>query len=419
MTKRPTFFLSSTIYDFRDLRSVIKHTLEERGCRVLASEFNDFGGALDTHSYEACLASIEQADYFVLLVGGRVGGWYDQPNRVSITQQEYRTAYARHQKGLIKIIALVRREVWQLREDREALKRHLETLAFTDEEKEQIREYKSKFSTDAAFVSEFLREIGRNEETAKAAKTGADKPTGNWIYNFENFSEVDAVLRPLSFSGLTSEQAAFRAALKHELVTLLSKLLLKIEGTPRNPSVSLKRYLDENPISRDVRWESGISVDSKKWYSFSTYFISILGLELDASVLQHAIVSDIFLSYNKETSSYERTPAYNALFSLVGEIRKFNKANTTENQAITIEFSPKNYGRAKSLYIPVQKMLMLYGLAHHWIDIIALCVSLLHHLAGRPFQEPKLMPLSPVSGMDEHLAKERLTAGEIETALGI
>lgn len=37
---RPTFFLSSTIYDLRDLRSAIKYYLEQQGCRVLSSAFS-------------------------------------------------------------------------------------------------------------------------------------------------------------------------------------------------------------------------------------------------------------------------------------------------------------------------------------------------------------------------------------------
>ena len=37
MKNRPTFFLSSTIFDFRDLRSALKHYLEVQGCTVLAS----------------------------------------------------------------------------------------------------------------------------------------------------------------------------------------------------------------------------------------------------------------------------------------------------------------------------------------------------------------------------------------------
>ncbi|MCK4813603.1 MAG: DUF4062 domain-containing protein, partial [Candidatus Marinimicrobia bacterium] len=61
--KKPTFFISSTIYDFSDLRSAIKYYLESQGCKILASEYNDFDKPLDKHSYDACLESIKQADY--------------------------------------------------------------------------------------------------------------------------------------------------------------------------------------------------------------------------------------------------------------------------------------------------------------------------------------------------------------------
>ena len=107
---RPTIFLSSTIYDFRDLRSAIKDHLEENGCCVLASDYNDFTKPLDVHSYETCLRTIEQADYFLLLIGTRVGGWYDLDNRVSITQQEYRTAYRLAQEGKINCCRLFGRK---------------------------------------------------------------------------------------------------------------------------------------------------------------------------------------------------------------------------------------------------------------------------------------------------------------------
>ncbi len=97
--QRPTFFISSTIYDFRDLRSALKFHLEEQGCKVLASEFNDFEKPLDKHSYDACLQAIQSADYFILLIGNRVGGWYDEANRISITQREYQEAYQLHSTG--------------------------------------------------------------------------------------------------------------------------------------------------------------------------------------------------------------------------------------------------------------------------------------------------------------------------------
>ena len=130
--KPPTFFLSSTIYDFRDLRSALKFYLEEQGCSVLASEYNDFMKPLDRHSYEACLQAINRADYYVLLIGTRVGGWFDPGQRVSITQQEYRHAYQLQKAGKLKIITFVRAEVWQAREDRKELASYLASLPYSD-----------------------------------------------------------------------------------------------------------------------------------------------------------------------------------------------------------------------------------------------------------------------------------------------
>lgn len=232
MIKRPTFFLSSTIYDFRDLRSALKFSLEERGCTVFASEFNDFRVALDKHSYDACLSNVEQSDYFILLVGGRVGGWFDKAQRISITQQEYRTAYDLHKAGKLKILAFVRTEVWQAREDRKALERHLAEMDLEDREREVISAYPSKFFNDAAFISDFISEIGRNAETTDAVSKGGILPTGNWIHTFSNFRDIQDVLSPLAFSGRTADEAAYSSALQHELLALLARFLVKIKGEP-------------------------------------------------------------------------------------------------------------------------------------------------------------------------------------------
>ena len=73
---KPRIFVSSTIYDFRDLRSALKYWLEQFGYEVRLSEFNDFTKRLDENAYNACLRAIEESDYYVLLIGTRVGGLY-------------------------------------------------------------------------------------------------------------------------------------------------------------------------------------------------------------------------------------------------------------------------------------------------------------------------------------------------------
>ena len=144
MNKKPTFFISSTIYDFRDLRSALKFYLEELGYQVYASEYNDFKVANDKHSYDACLKLIEECDYFILLVGSRVGGFYDIENKISITRQEYREAYKLHEQGKLQIISFVRDDVWQLKEIKHELVNHLKEIKVLDEDDpcRQIRTHK-------------------------------------------------------------------------------------------------------------------------------------------------------------------------------------------------------------------------------------------------------------------------------------
>lgn len=181
--KRPTIFLSSTIYDFRDLRSAVKDYLELRGCRVLASEFNDFTKALDKHSYQACLDSIEQADLFVLLIGSRVGGWVDEPGRISITRAEYRRAYELAQAGRIRLLTFVRSDVWNHRQSVKDLRYHLKAESrLSAEQRTAAANHRTAFMTDAETIIAFIDEVSRNRETADASKRLGSMPIANWIH---------------------------------------------------------------------------------------------------------------------------------------------------------------------------------------------------------------------------------------------
>lgn len=421
MARRPTFFLSSTIYDFRDLRSAIKFSLEERGCRVLASEFNDFGGTLDQHSYDACLTNIEQADYFVLLIGARVGGWYDAANRISITQQEYRKAYELHRTGKLRLVTFVREEVWQLKEERKELARYLNELELADRERKAIAGAPSKFANDAEFIAGFITEAGRNLETSHAVKSGAQKPTGNWLHRFQNFRDIHDVLAPLAFTGLTSEEAAYRKALQNELLIVMSRLCAKHEGKPLDLRAALKKGLDANPITVAMRDAKSMSVDLASWGKFTTLFFQVLGLRFETVVIDDALTSTIFLDYDADRGGYVQSPAYDALSRLWDEIRHFNELATTENLSIIFETTPRALGGRKigTITLPAMKVGLVYSVAHRWINIFQLVEALILHLEGKPFQMPKLMPFSPITGFEEAYQAERVTVAELRTAMGL
>lgn len=86
----PTVFISSTVREFRDLRSALYYTLRSQGISVYLSEASDFDVRGDRSAIEECFENIRVSDFYVLIVGGRRGSLFDED--VSVTRQEYRVA---------------------------------------------------------------------------------------------------------------------------------------------------------------------------------------------------------------------------------------------------------------------------------------------------------------------------------------
>jgi len=86
----PTVFISSTVGEFRDLRSALYYTLREKGCKVYLSEAAEFDVRGDRSACDECFRNITLSDYYILLIGNKRGSLFE--NGVSVTRQEYRVA---------------------------------------------------------------------------------------------------------------------------------------------------------------------------------------------------------------------------------------------------------------------------------------------------------------------------------------
>jgi hypothetical protein len=102
----PRIFLSSTCYDLSSTRSSLDAFLKGLGFEVLNSESGTFGVTPKKHSHNACLDQVANADYLVLIIGGRRGGTFVGSTK-AITNEEFREA----QKRSIPVIAFVDRRV--------------------------------------------------------------------------------------------------------------------------------------------------------------------------------------------------------------------------------------------------------------------------------------------------------------------
>jgi Domain of unknown function (DUF4062) len=410
---RPTIFLSSTIYDFRDLRSALKHHLEVRGCDVLASEYNDFTKPYDRHSYQACLDSIAQADLFILFIGSRVGGWYDHANHESITQKEYRTAYSLAQQGKLRLLSFVRAEVWNFRENIKSLEEHIKSMAeLNDESRNAIKRYPNKFATDAEFIVSFIDEVTRNKETAAAVRGNGAFPIGNWVHPFNSFSEVVQVVDPLILRGRSVTEAANLKALQSQLLALLRGTLTKVKNRAVLPRVMIEKLainigLNTSSLRREL------TLAEKDWNSLVTLALLTLHARADYVPFRDVLASSVLLQYDPVKGAFDETTARDALAALVDQIRLFDQAKSGSDFAKLAAYGLRRNERDKSVSVPTVLVAGQLQLFFRWIDMIEIAKALLQWVDGQPLTLPRLMPPTPFADQAAEVKNEQVTMDEV------
>lgn len=91
---KPRIFISSTCFDLIDIRSELTSFLETYNFEVLNSQLHNFGVSPELHSHTACLEQVNNADYFIVIIGKRRGGTFIGSEQ-SITNEEYKLAVKR------------------------------------------------------------------------------------------------------------------------------------------------------------------------------------------------------------------------------------------------------------------------------------------------------------------------------------
>lgn len=300
--KKPRVFISSTIYDFKDLRSAIKYFLEENNFEVVTSENANFENSNKKNSYEACLDAIETCDYFVLLIGSRIGGKYKyikddgKTEQITITRAEYRKAYSLFKQGQIRIINFVRKEIYDVKEDRKGLEQVLLELKIKEEDKAPIKEHESKIIKDAGEIFRFLEEVGKNAEMKAAIESeGKEYPSGNWIYQFESFNDIVTVLKnSLNIKRELSKQIIYEN-IKNELIKNLAILTEKNNGEIYN--IFSYAEIDKSKLVNSRR----ILITGNELYRLFDFFFIYSGFAdaLSNRRLIQALDSDVFFEYDK------------------------------------------------------------------------------------------------------------------------
>ena len=146
-------FLSSTIYDLKDLRNAVQTALIEKGYSVLASEAGSIPIDSTKHSYEICLEAARKCDCLIAIIDGRFGGVMpDKETSITLAEIEAALEKRRH------VLAFVRQGVW-----------------------DAMEVCKTYMKAGFPFVANKLVEDARVFDVIDAIRR---RTTGNWLFQF-------------------------------------------------------------------------------------------------------------------------------------------------------------------------------------------------------------------------------------------
>ena len=336
---KPKIFISSTIYDFYDLRSALKLWLDEMGFEPQLSEYNDFYKDSSIFSYDSCLKVISKCEYFVLLIGSRVGGSYPGED-ISITRKEYRVAYELFKKGDIKkIFVFVRSNIWDVREDRKGLKKCLEYCEIKDRDgkeisKDLIEKHNSNIVKNAEHIFSFLDEISKKDLINKG-----EKPLMNWINTFDGFDDIindlkSELLINTDLNQKLTEQLVKEAILYNMkyLSDVIDVKVIYFHNCFSGIRYLLKEYRDAF-LNKQLQTLLLNENDINSLSIFVMFFRFGIN-ELDTYVFENAISSGVFLEYSSEDGIYINTDINRALIQLISEIKKLKDSEIKINNEI-------------------------------------------------------------------------------------
>ncbi len=414
MKTRPAVFVSSTIFDFEDLRSALKHWLEGQGYEVLLSETNDFPVDRSKDSYQACLDAIKKCHYFILLIGTRVGGLFDATDRVSITRKEYRTAYELAKQGKVRIVSFVRGSVWNYRHSQKELEQFLRRefcarKELDEEGLERILERPSDFATHAKQIMSFIDEVARTREMKEAVSRREERPGANWIHPFSTFQEIVDCLK-VEFAVDDDGRKRLECLLEKEICENLTWIL-----TYRDKDVQghvVEDVYDGDIVRAKMQGDSDgsslLSADDLAPRFFWLWLTTITCNKMSTRYISLGIDSGVFLKYDNVHDRYEHTRMSQSLWLLRREIHSLQKlVDECGQELFAKQVELKAYGR-RSVNIPNKELAPLLSISDRKYNILCLSKAILRAIYGNMdmIDEFEAKPFSPFKDVQEQLKKE-------------
>ena len=430
----PLVFVSSTVEDFRDLRSALRFWLDSLGYRLFMSEYSGSDKVLGPGTFDACFEAIGRADLYVLLIGKRRGSLISEEPKRSITEAEYDFAYQlRREKGRPMMLLFVRDEVARdIRHDSPELKYQ-----------------------DIEHTRSFIAKVERISETNAAREGRGVPPADNWLHRFSEFDHISTEIdSALGITGSVRE-ARQRDLLREELAEVLEQFVgahtmsfrEHVEAVPelrKRVEEVAGRPIPETLLNEEVRlpmirhriadgvFEPLVDLDADQMdtvpvtdsraglqiATFSIFAGAYAAIEFPR--LEEASRAGIFRRYDAQSRATVSTDLQRAVDHAYRALQRMQSNASDLEQGPTRVISalaPLSNGYVPWADLSRIDVVHLAGIHNAVHNAFVRLVSLLRALqgaSGSPFPKNEdLRPHSPYPEMDTAVARERATADEI------
>lgn len=268
-------------------------TLQRSGFKVNLSELNGFEKDLRVNSYEACLQTVRNSDFFILLVGSEKGE----------VCKEYQEAYTNFiNKGTPTIITFVRKDAWADRKIESDITNGNQVLRFLDE-------IASKHQMKTATSLEHL-------------------PHGNRIHTFTTFADIYEVLKPMLQPDHNAQQNIAMAAIRRECTQNLQQLYIEADGVP----------IPVTQLVSPATLQDAVTKKNASMPADATHFLdTLLALDpvLTTTACQHAKTTKVFHVFSPESIAPQFMPIHEALEAMHTNVESFCALFTYCQQSAT------------------------------------------------------------------------------------
>jgi len=298
----PSVFISSTVKEFRDLRSAIAYTLRTQGFTVYQSEASDFDIHGDRSAIQECLANIHDRDFYILLVGNTRGNLFEEG--ISITRKEYRTARD-------DFLSTGRPRLFLYLRDR------------TEIELQGSRKVQSAVGIDdPSHLASFINEI------QEPGMEGAP----NYLTRFRDFEHLMESLEIRMNLGRNLAEKIIRHSLLSELLSNLSKMVHR-SGTS---AYARHRYMAKTrsdiPITPDDL-SHNTSITEKQMISLALSLTHrTRGEDLKTRSIEDALDRGVFITFNSANGAPQESTLHKTLRQTLEDIKDLHRLDRPSDQ---------------------------------------------------------------------------------------